>query len=262
MVVYPTKYGLIADELRRRIGTGQCPVGQNLPAESALATEFGVSRMTVRQALDALEQDRVIRRIQGRGTIVVDSRYRRSMSGLRGVFEDLKEAGHRPGAKVVRFERIVPDEDVAHELQLGSGEVAISMTRIRTVDDEPFGIQYTYLPNRWVAGLNSDDLEDVSLYSLLEGRYGLRLKASEQQIGARLATEVEADALGIPRGSPLVTVRRLTVLSTGEPIELMDAGYRAELVTYVSTLQRRSQSLDQRHQPRMAVSEAAETTAP
>jgi GntR family transcriptional regulator len=256
VVIRKTKYGIIADALSQRIAAGQYAVGTNIPAESALAVEFGVSRMTVRQALEALETDQLIARIHGRGTVVLDQRYMRSTSGLRGIVEDLTEAGHKIGAAVLEFERVVPDDTVARALELAVGELAIAVVRLRSVDDEEFGIQYTWLPNRWLPGLEAADLENASLYSVIEERYGLRLQESEQSIGARSATDLEAERLGIDRGSAVVAVTRRTTLTTGEPIEYMDASYRPDLVTYVSTLQRAAHGTDQRHQPRMAFTAA------
>jgi GntR family transcriptional regulator len=216
--------------------------------------------MTLRQALDALEQDHLIRRVHGRGTTVLDVRYRRSTSSLRGIVEDLRDMGHETGAKVLSFERLVPEAGVADDLKLGVGELAVAMARIRYVDHEPFGIQYTHLVNRHVFGLEAEDLIDGSLYGIIEGRYGLRLSSSEQQIGARLATDDEARLLEIPLGSPLVAVRRLTILSTGEPIELMDAAYRADLLTYTSILKRNPSAVDPPPMPRVATRSVGKPT--
>jgi len=248
-----TKYALIAEELRSRISSGQYEISGTLPSESALASEFGVSRMTVRQALDELEYDRLINRTHGKGTVVIDQRYHRSTTGLRGISEDLTEAGHRPGAKVLKFASMVPNAEVATELQLAPGELVIAMTRLRTVDGEPLGFHATYLPARYLPGMQVADLEDASLYGLLEDRFNLRLLESVQTIGARTTTETEARLLQVPLNSAVVTVRRTTLLTSGKPIEFMRGTYRSDLVSYVSTLRRASGKPHDDNEPKMAL---------
>lgn len=247
------KYVLIADELRSRIGSGRYEIGVNLPSEAALAGEFGVSRMTVRQALQELEGDMLIVRSHGKGTVVVDQRYHRSTTGLRGIFEDLTEAGHKPGAKVLGFTQEVPTAEVAAELQLACGELAFAMTRLRTVDGQPLGLHSTYLSARHLPGLTGADLEDASLYGLLEGRFHLRLLESVQTLGARTTTEVESRLLKVAPNSAVVTVRRNTVLASGEPIEFMRGAYRSDLVSYVSTLRRGAATSVDNFEPKMAL---------
>ncbi|MBI4580537.1 MAG: GntR family transcriptional regulator [Planctomycetes bacterium] len=230
------KYGRIASHLRDQIVKGVLAEGEQLPSEADLARQFGVSRMTVRQAHDVLERGGFIRRTQGRGTVVASRELRRSTQELTGLSEDIRAAGRTPGARVLSFAVVPAQPAIAGALQLRTGEEVVEFELVRTADDLVIGVQHTWMPRKYLPDLTAADLEEVFLVSMLERRYGLRVKQTEQELRALTASPSEAAILGVSPGAPVFAVRRLTLLDDGRPIELLNALYLGDRVTYASTL--------------------------
>ena len=156
------KYAQIVATLRSDIEANRISVGSVLPSEADFARQFGVSRMTVRQAHTVLAQQGLIERRQGVGTVVVNNTIRRSIGSLTGFAEDVAKAGNRPGAVVLSFERIVPDRATVEVLRLERTSLVVKFERLRTVDGLPVGLQEHLVPDSLVPDLAPADLENAS----------------------------------------------------------------------------------------------------
>ena len=190
---------------------------------------FGVSRTTVRQALSELLHEGLIRRERGRGTFVNKPKIReRLVERLTGFYQDMVAQGLKPQTQVLK-KGIVPAPGwLAEVLETKPGASLIHIQRLRMVNDEPILLVDTYIPRDLAPTLLEQDLENQSLYALLENRFGLRLARGRRYIEAVAATAKEAQLLKVRRGAPLLFLRSVTYLRDGRPLEYFEAKHRGD----------------------------------
>lgn len=205
--------------------------GEQLPTEHDLTARFGVSRMTVVQALRELEQEGVINRIQGKGTFVAPRRFEQRLAQFRGFTEEMQARGLVPTTKLLSLDPVVPLTRVARELDLAPGETVWKVARLRLAGDEPLAVQTAYLPVRLFPDLRADMLGG-SLYSLLKARYGLLpLRASEMYEAAVSTADQISRLLGVGPGSPILQAIRITYGSDDTPFEYVSSQIRGDRYT-------------------------------
>jgi GntR family transcriptional regulator len=202
------------------------PPGTPAPSERELVQLFGVARMTVRQALDALVAEGLLERIPGRGTFVADTRVDH-VPRLTGFAEEMNRRGMSPGSKTLlaRLESAGPG--VARALEIGIGDPVVHWQRLRLADAAPMCVEDAYLAAALVPGL----LETLpqSLYAELERR-NLAPTWGEDSVDAGLAQEPESRLLGLPVGHPVLRVARRAFCDRS-PIEVSRSTYRADRFT-------------------------------
>jgi GntR family transcriptional regulator len=232
-MVQPTPIGPTADEVRRRllemVSTGALQPGQRLGAERELAVEFGVSRSSLRQALSALEGDGVVRRVPGRGggTFVSSDKVDRDLSRIVGVPALLRDQGFTAGSKVMSAAVVAADSATAKALRIEPGAFVCDVVRIRLADGAPISLEHARMPAERFPGLLELSLGG-SLYELLESEFGVTPAEAEERIEVVSATGDEGLILGIPAGSPLLSITRTTVDAAGVPIESSHDLFRAD----------------------------------
>jgi GntR family transcriptional regulator len=222
-------YEKISNDLLDQITTKTLTPGDRIPSETELATQYGVSRMTVRQALDQLLARNVVVKRRGAGTFVTQSnpRFRRlnRLQSFRGE-AGLEDANVRTE---VKFQgRLVPPAIVTERLGLKPGQEAVRLQRVRFVDGTPAAIQDTWLPYSLAPQIARVELIDGSLYRTLTDVCAIRLSWAEQEISAAAATVEQAGWLLIARGSPLIATTRLTYQDSATPVEYTRAWSRPE----------------------------------
>jgi GntR family transcriptional regulator len=232
-IVQPAAIGPTADELRRRlleqISSGALQPGQRLGGERELAVEYGVSRSSLRQALAALEQDGVVRRVPGRtgGTFVSSDKVDRDLSRLVGVPALLRDQGFTAGSKVMSSAVVAADAATAKALKIEQGAFVCEIVRIRLADSSPISLEHARFPAERFPGLLERSLGG-SLYELLEEEYGVRAAEAEERIEVVSATEDEGMILGVPTGAPLLSINRTAVDQDGVPFETAHDLFRAD----------------------------------
>ncbi len=194
--------------------------GDRLPAEGALAAALGVSRMTLRQALAALEQRGLVERRRGRGggTFVAAPRVECDLTGLPGFSQQVRRAHLRPGARVVEAGTVEADPTVAAALGLRSGTPVHRVVRVRSANREPLALEDTYLPAADFPGLLDHRLTG-SLYTLMRRDYGLVPHHAHELLEAVTADEEQARLLRTVPGAPLLQVTRTAYTEAGGPVE-------------------------------------------
>jgi GntR family transcriptional regulator len=216
---------LLVREISRR---GLNP-GDLLPGDHALCETYDVSRTVVRQALTELEFEGVIERVKGKGTFVAQPKTAQGLvQSLTGLFEDVAARGGHLRSEV-RTLRVVPaDSHIAEELRIEPDTPVVLLERLRFVEELPWVLTVTHLPHDLVPGLEFEDLTDQSLYALMESRYGVRLVRGRRSVEATLAGQVLADALDVPVGAAVLTLRSLSVDAQDRPVESFVAYHRGD----------------------------------
>jgi GntR family transcriptional regulator len=214
-------YVRIERELRARLAQAQ--PGDLVPAESALAEEFGVARMTVRAAMNALESDGLIERVQGRGTFVRQRPAGRAAGTLMSFQDQVRSWGRTPSSRLFEAEVRVADAVEAAALQLGAVEPrVVAIGRVRLADDVPLAVEYACFPPHLTALLDAD-LETGSVHRALHD-LGLRPTLGSSTLTARSAG-IDSDRLQVPVSEPVLVETRLIVDQRSAPLEFTVSRY-------------------------------------
>lgn len=220
------KYLQLREILLDLIDRGEPPVGAAIPSERELCRRFGLSRMTVRQAVDRLVAEGRLQRVAGKGTFVARPKIEMSLP-LTSFSEDMRARGMVPGSRELD-RRIVPaGARLSRELGIRQGDPVHLLARLRTADGEPICIERTHIPAALAPGLDAHDLTDRSLHALLETEYGLVPDGGELTIDAAIAEPEDADLLRLPRGGAVLLLRRRS-FAGGAVVELNASTYRAD----------------------------------
>ncbi len=215
--------------LRDEIESGRWEPGTQIPSEPELCRLLDVSRTVVRQALGALEHERLLRRRKGLGTFVAEPKIRgRLVQSLTGFHEDMTAQGRAPRT-VVLHQAVVPaSRGVAERLGVGVGTTVVTIERVRSVDDEPIVLVVTYLPAELVPGLEALDLTDRSLYQTLADRFDLHIDHGRRSVESIAAGAQVAARLELERRDPVLFLRSVTYLADGRAIEYYEAWHRGD----------------------------------
>jgi GntR family transcriptional regulator len=204
-------YQRIYADLAARIASGELAPESQLLAEPQLAGQYGVARMTVRQAISRLVDESLVVRVQGVGTFVAkDTAARRSLNRLTSFTEDMRSLDKPLTTEVLVQHVIDAAPMVASELELDDGARVIEFLRLRRVAGRPVSLHQSYLPYGLFPTLGRDTLVGGSLYRTLAEMHNVRLKRAEQRIRAAAASAEQARLLGVPRRSPLLSIERTT----------------------------------------------------
>jgi GntR family transcriptional regulator len=216
------RYYEIEQSLRARIAG--LDVDAPLPSDAQLCEEFGVSRMTARNAVQRLVQEGLAYRIPGRGTFVADAQAHRHASKLVGFSDEMRRRGRVPSSRLLDRSVRAADETEARRLGLPAGADVVSLRRVRLADGEPIALETAVLPARASAAVLDADLEGGSLHAALVAG-GLTPSAGRGTIEVEPAAADDARVLQVKRGSPLLVERRLIADQAGEPLELTESRY-------------------------------------
>jgi GntR family transcriptional regulator len=213
-------YRAIADVIRERIDQCELTGGDRLPTERELVEEFGVARMTVRNALDVLQSEGLIERRRGRngGTFVRSVPPVLELNCMEGLPQQLRRDGLEINARVLHAGPADASSCVAAALKILAGAPVYHVVRLGSVRKTPLVIQHSFYPAALVPGLLEEDLAQ-SIPELLHARWNLRLTRKTEVITPGLAADEEAEALAVDRDLPLLHIRRTMLTEGGVPVE-------------------------------------------
>ncbi len=215
--------------LRDEIDSGRWPPGMQIPSEPELCRMLDVSRTVVRQALGALEHERLLRRRKGRGTFIAEPKIRgRLVQSLTGFHDDMTAQGRAPRTVVLDQALVPANRTVAERLGIGVGTTVVAIERVRSVDDEPIVLTTTYLPADLVPGLETIDLTDRSLYQTLADHFDLHIDRGHRSVESIAADEEVAARLELEPRDPALFLRSVTYLADGRAIEYYEAWHRGD----------------------------------
>ncbi len=207
-------------ELSERISGDQLAVGTRLPSEPKLAAELGVSRATVRDALRALEQEGLVRRVQGSGTFVAHPRVPNSLDMNFGVTAAIRQGGMRPGVEQARHWVEPAAANESERLALGPGEDVLVIDRVRTADGRPVVVSRDVLPHKLLRG--RDDVIDAllagSVYAVLEDEFGITIQYGIASFCPVRAEHSLADRLRVEPGELLFYLWQVDYAESGDPV--------------------------------------------
>ena len=225
-------YAQIKDILRARVLDGTYQPHQQMPSESEMIAAFNVSRITVRQALNDLQNEGLIFRIHGKGTFVSKPKAFQDLGRLQGFGEAMRQMGYETFARVISLRNVVPTLQVQERLHLPKRAKVTELQRVRFLNREPISLDITYLPAAIGTRLAKEDLATRDVFVILENDYGMSLGHADLQIGSTLADENLATQLRVEEGSPVLVIERTTHTSDGTPIDYEHLYYRGDAFQY------------------------------
>lgn len=237
-------YHQISSILRDKVANGELVAGERLPSEEQLQTMFGVSRATVRQALQTLEHEGLIQRLPGKGSFVAASKNAVAEVKMTCLLEDLIALGI-PGKNVVSDVGVVSaGRTIAQAMKLQRGDSVFTFQRLVVVDGAPFASHRAFLPLFTRDRLREKDLADPHLLRILAEKCDLHAETAEHAIEAVLADAHQADLLGVDPSTALLSVTRTAFDRAGTPIEYGNTLYRSDRTRFHITQRQRAKQSD------------------
>jgi GntR family transcriptional regulator len=229
----PARYEEIADHLRRLVASSR--PGDRLPSDAELCERFGVSRMTARQAVQTLSNERLLYRTRGQGTFVAARPVPRVLGSPLSFTESMRSRGMSASSQVLAWGKVTSSAEEAKALGLTPGESALLLERLRLADDTPMAIERVVFAMRCAAVLGAD-LEHGSLHDAFQVNGWIPTRA-EAEVTARPATARERRLLHL--GEPVVLAERRTISDQdGSPLEHTETVYAAERYVFAAVLHR------------------------
>ncbi|MGC5567295.1 GntR family transcriptional regulator [Streptomyces sp. FR-108] len=222
-------YFQLAQQLEAAIERGALTPGSLLGNEIELAGRLGLSRPTVRQAIQSLVDKGLLVRRRGVGTQVVHSQVKRPLE-LSSLYDDLEAAGQRPATRVLVNTVVPATAEVAAALSVAEGSDVHRVERLRLAHGDPMAYLCNHLPPG-LLDLDGAQLEATGLYRLMRAA-GITLHSARQSVGARAAAAGEAERLDESAGAPLLTMQRTTFDDTGRAVEFGSHTYRASRYSF------------------------------
>ncbi len=229
-------YHQISERLESAITGGHIQPGDQLETEIAISERLGISRPTVRRAIQTLVDKGMLVRRQGVGTQVVQRKVSRAV-GLTSLKDDLSRTGHAPTTTVLECELISAPADIAQLLGVDRDARVTKIRRLRCSDDAPLAVMVNYLPES-LGSFTAAQLTEHGLYEILRAR-GVNMKVANQTIGARLVARDEFELLGVSRTDPVITMERVAYDESGAAVEVGRHCYRADRYRFETTLVKR-----------------------
>jgi GntR family transcriptional regulator len=219
-------YKMIQATIIKRIENGHLKPGDTVDSERELAKIHKVSLMTARHALTALEREGIVQRKRGSGTFVAPPKIH--FNKLTSFTEQMAGRSLTACSKVLSFGVVDNEQEVAARLALATDARLLKVVRLRLAADEPFAVETCYLPAEDFAGLTRTAVARGSLFSILEGSYGIRLAYADEEMDATAAAPATANLLQVPHDEPLLRIRQLIFSSTGKASLYVLGLYRSD----------------------------------
>jgi GntR family transcriptional regulator len=233
-------YLAVAETITQWIAERELPPGHRLEPEPVLAKTLGVSRITLRRALELLEEAQLIVRHHGIGTFVATRKVTYPLVGLHSTREIAGAHGFAIEVEIVGLEATKPTEAEQEKLQLSARERVVRFFRVDSLDGVPIGAAKISLPARLAGKFTEEEFAAHSTYDLLESRLGLRVGSAQQVLRAAACPRAVAELLRIKTGAPVFLLDRLTFESSGAPLDWGRVFYRHDVIEFSVELNRQS----------------------
>lgn len=232
-------YAKVEAALASDISSGLLPPGGQLPPEDQLIQRFGVSRTTIRKAIENLVSGGWVEIRRGKGTFVAQRRITQELTELTGFVEDMQALGRTPTARLLDKRLVPADAEVARRLAMPPGGMVMRIQRVRLADGVAVSFDETYLPREIGEKVAAHDLDAEPIFSLLEDKYESPLTEAEYRLEAVTAAPEVARALGVSPGSAIFLIERTSYTEGHRPIDYEKLHYCGDLISFVTRLARR-----------------------
>lgn len=236
----PLYYQLL-NILKEKIISGEYAPMDKLPTEEQLVNSYKISRVTVRQALQALENEGLIVRKRGKGSFVKNSKLTSTPTKLTGSIEDIITMGIKTKAKVIDFSLVHPPTKVIKALKLDKDDKALKIERVRAIINAPYSVTLNYVPADIASKIGIKDIVMHALYNILEQKCEVKVARGTMIIGASIADSRIAALLNVMAGSPLLKIERTIFDSDDRPVDYVEVLYRADRYNYTVDLVRKKE---------------------
>lgn len=210
--------------------------GDSIPSERQLSIDLGVSRLTVRAALDDLVREGYLLRRRGAGTFVSEPKVAKGVGSVSSFSDDMRERGMTPASRTLDLQVVPAGARLGRMLHVSPSEPVAVIKRLRLADGEPMAVELLHVRQSLAPGLTAEDLETNSFYDLLAARYGVSIVGGTQTVEPTVTNEEESAALGVPLHSPALLFERVTRSATGDIVEFTSSTYRGDRYRLVSEL--------------------------
>jgi DNA-binding GntR family transcriptional regulator len=211
-------YAQVAENITQYIQDNTLKDGDPLPSQNELVSYFGVSEVTIRQALQRLKTEGIITRVQGKGTFVADSAIREQIAGVRSLEEKLAEQGINVHNRYVESMETIPAERILRDLGLPPGEQTFKIRRLKIVKDALLALETRHFPRDIASRFSFEDLKTIPFVSMLERHADTRVERIEFLTRADIALALEAEIMKIPLDSPLLVSFGVYYNSANRPV--------------------------------------------
>lgn len=209
--------------------------GDAIPSERQLGIDLGVSRLTVRAALDELVREGYLIRRRGAGTFVAEPKVAKGID-ITSFSDDMRARGLTPGSRTIELRTIAAGARLGRILHVSPSEPVVAVKRLRLADGDPMAIELLHVRSSLVPNLTGADLELNSFYDLLMSRYDVSIVGGTQTVEPTVTNEEESEALGVPLHSPALLFERVTRTAAGDVVEYTSSTYRGDRYRLVTEI--------------------------
>lgn len=211
--------------------------GDPISSEREFAEKYDISRMTVRQAINNLVNEGILVRKRGKGTFVAAQKVEQPLSGLTSFSEDMRSRGMKPQTKILSFQQISSDKNIAAKLKIEENMPVYEVSRLRLADESPMALEVSYLPAHIITDLTKKTIH-ASLYDYIEKELQLTISHASQTLESSLAQGNECNLLKIEEGDPVLLIERYSYLENGAAFEYVKSIYRGDRYKFVIDMKR------------------------
>jgi GntR family transcriptional regulator len=229
-------YHQLKEIIEKKIDFGEWKPGDKIPSENVLQSTYDVSRNTVQKALNQLVNDGLLERRQGKGTFVTKPKIDQPLTSFYSFSKVMSEQGMNPKDIILELNTEEASYKIAKELQISVGEEVVTLQRIRTANKEPIILETSYIPSKLIPGIKLKDIENGSLYDLLEKKYGITVSKAIEVFEPVLAREEESNYLEVEIGSPSLLLDRTAFDLKGSPVEFCRSIVRGDRCRFYTEL--------------------------
>ena len=229
------KYYMVKKRIIENIDNDVYKVGELIPSERELMETFDVSRITIRKALDVLEHEGYLYKVQGKGTYVKGEQNSQNLFSLTSCTQDVIRLGMKPSRKLISSLVMTADKKRQFKLELKEGDKVFRLCRVYYADREPINYTTTYLAYKYMPEIENFDFSQVSLYEVLESTYHIKMTHATRTVEAVIAHDEICDLLNVDDGVPLLLFQCTTYGLVNEkevPVETFKCYYRSDKFSF------------------------------
>lgn len=226
-------YLQVEADIKNAITSKKYIPGQKLPTENELSEQYGVSKITIRKAMQNLSKDGFVQKVQGKGTFISYKKERLVLNKTKGFKESLMDHGHFTSHKILQASSLKANEDISSKLDIPLNSNIIYLERLISEDFSPIGVDKIYLSESDFPDFFTKIAEDKSFYQILQDSYSIKPNKSVLEINGIIASNEIAKLLECNIGDPLFYIEKISYLKSNKPIHYSVTTVRCDRVSYV-----------------------------